>query len=176
MPLALVAKDLISDAPRGLQCHRPVRLRRGPASLDSLSVTPCPLLDPPVRQSSRAPLSTRTSVLCIDWTTAPSTAVLCRCLALSMPTALSPEAREQILTQLEPGGSGANTAAVRDAVQNGARLDALDGWGRTALHHAAIHAEKGAPAVQELLLLGADPDAQDDAGNSALMSAAAIGR
>ncbi|KAJ1468456.1 ankyrin repeat-containing domain protein, partial [Baffinella frigidus] len=65
---------------------------------------------------------------------------------------------------------------VRKAVADGAKVEAMDGWGRTALHHAAYFAFDDAATVRELLLYAADPNAQDDAGFSPLMRAAAHGR
>ena len=59
--------------------------------------------------------------------------------------------------RLRNAAAGDNTAAIHEALRDGAYLDAADGHGKTALHCAA---EAGAvSAVKELLQGSADPNA-----------------
>lgn len=59
-----------------------------------------------------------------------------------------------------------NNAIVRDLLRFGARIDAVDRAGRSALHHAVKN--RDIDSAVELLRAGADPFREDSAGQSAL--------
>lgn len=65
---------------------------------------------------------------------------------------------------------------VLDVVEAGADVNALDGWGRTSLHHAVYLGLRNGTCVSVLLKCGADVNAQDDDGWTPLCRAVFWGR
>lgn len=100
------------------------------------------------------------------------TAALLVCTLANPAWAQSPaaSARERELISAAERG---NAAAVRDALAQGARIDARDERGRTALM-AATHARR-ADLVRALLAAGADVDIRDDRLDNPFLYAGAEG-
>jgi hypothetical protein len=65
---------------------------------------------------------------------------------------------------------------VLDVVEAGADVNAMDGWGRTSLHHAVYLGLRNGTCVSVLLKCGANVNAQDDDGWTPLCRAVFWGR